>query len=100
MAPANSFEAGAYAAVRILAKVLAANPEASFADLPAIFETARFETPFGSIAIDARTQHATLPVEIGRVRDGGFEIVTREEAVAPTPICHATTATRRSDGPG
>jgi ABC-type branched-subunit amino acid transport system substrate-binding protein len=83
--PASSFEASAYASVQVLAKVLAVDPQADFADLPAIFSTRRFQTPFGETAIDPHTQHATLPVEIGRIQDAGFEVVSRTEAVVPDP---------------
>ena len=39
----------------------------------------------GPIAIDAHTQHATLPVIIGRIADGYFEVVSRQHEVAPDP---------------
>lgn len=81
----SSFEAAAYASVQVLAKVLAINPKAGFADLPAIFARQSFETPFGRIAIDPQTQHATLPVEIGRIDGDGFDVISRTEAVAPDP---------------
>jgi ABC-type branched-subunit amino acid transport system substrate-binding protein len=83
--PESSFEAAAYASVRVLAEVLAMRQSASFADLPAIFAERRFDTPFGRTAIDPRTQHASLPVEIGRIADGAFEVVGRTEAVEPDP---------------
>ncbi|MBL8579121.1 MAG: transporter substrate-binding protein [Mesorhizobium sp.] len=81
----SSLAASNYAAVQVLARVLAINPEATFAELPAIFAREQFDTPFGRIAIDPRTQHATVPVEIGRVSGEGFEVVQRTEAVAPDP---------------
>ena len=83
--PASSFEAAAYASIRVLAKVLAGNPDATFADLPAAFARTSFETPFGRTLIDPQTQHATLPVVIGRIADGGFETLSRTEGVAPDP---------------
>ena len=83
--PGSSFEAAAYASVRVLAQVLDAKPDAGFADLPALFRDREFDTPFGRIALDLRTQHATLPVEIGRIAGDGFELVSRSEAVAPDP---------------
>lgn len=83
--PASSFEAAAYASVRVLAKVLAGNPEATFAELPAVFAKATFQTPFGDTVIDPQTQHATLPVVIGRIGDGGIETVSRTEGVVPDP---------------
>ncbi len=83
--PASSFEAAAYACVRVLAKVLAGNADATFADLPFVFSKATFKTPFGDTVIDPQTQHATLPVVIGRITDDGFECVSRNEGVAPDP---------------
>lgn len=83
--PGNSFEASAYASVKVLAEVLAVDPKAGFADLPAIFAGSDFATPFGRTSIDPRTQHATLPVEIGRIAGAGFERVSRVEGVSPDP---------------
>jgi len=84
-APASSFQASAYASVRVLADVLALDPDAGFADLPRLFAGRTFDTPFGRTALDPRTQHATLPVEIGRIEAAGFRVVSRTEAVAPDP---------------
>jgi ABC-type branched-subunit amino acid transport system substrate-binding protein len=84
-APGSSFEAAAYASVRVLAKVLADRPRATFSDLPLAFEGATFDTPFGATQIDPQTQHATLPVVIGRIKDNGFEAVSRTHGVAPDP---------------
>ncbi|MEW9838121.1 transporter substrate-binding protein [Mesorhizobium marinum] len=83
--PASSFEAAAYASVRVLAKVLEGNPQATFAELPAVFAGTRFQTPFGETLIDPQTQHATLPVVIGQIGENGFETVSRIEGVAPDP---------------
>ena len=83
--PASSFEAAAYASVRVLAKVLTGNAHATFADLPFVFARTSFETPFGDTIIDPQTQHATLPVVIGQIGDNGFETVSRTEGVAPDP---------------
>lgn len=83
--PASSFEAAAYASVRVLAKVLAGNADATFADLPAVFARATFQTPFGDTVIDPQTQHATLPVVIGQIGDDGFDTVSRTDSVTPDP---------------
>lgn len=83
--PASSFEAAAYASVRVLAKVLDGNAEATFAELPPVFARVAFQTPFGDTVIDPQTQHATLPVVIGQIDDNGFETVMRAEGVAPDP---------------
>ncbi|MBN9244088.1 MAG: transporter substrate-binding protein [Mesorhizobium sp.] len=84
-APASSFQASAYASVRVLADVLAVDQEATFADLSGLFAGRTFATPFGRTALDPHTQHATLPVEIGRIEEGGFRVVSRTDAVAPDP---------------
>ena len=39
----------------------------------------------GRIGIDPNTQHATLPVVIERISGGSFEVIGREEEVAPDP---------------
>ncbi len=83
--PASSFEAAAYASVRVLAKVLAGNARATFANLPVVFANESFETPFGKTSIDPQTQHATLPVAIGQIGNGGFHTVSRTDGVAPDP---------------
>ena len=83
--PGSSFEAAAYASVQVLAKVLAGNVHATFADLPFVFAKASFDTPFGETIVDPQTQHATLPVVIGKIAEGGFEAISRTEGVAPDP---------------
>jgi hypothetical protein len=69
----------------VLAKVLTADRNAGFAALPALFRNASYQTLLGEIAIDPQTQHATLPVEIGRIAGLGFERVSRTERMAPDP---------------
>ena len=83
--PKSSFEASAYASVCVLAEILAKNPAAGWAELPAAFAERHFATPFGSTAIDPQTQHATLPVRIGRIDGKAFETVSRVKSVAPDP---------------
>jgi branched-chain amino acid transport system substrate-binding protein len=82
---ASSFEASAYAAVEVLADVLSHDPDAGPEACARAFAERRFKTRLGTIGIDPNTQHATLPVVIGRIADGAFEIVSREEEVAPDP---------------
>lgn len=82
---ASSLEASAYAAVEVLASVLAEHPDAGPETCARVFASRRFKTRLGTIGIDPNTQHATLPVVIGRIGEGGFEVVSREEAVAPDP---------------
>lgn len=83
--PASSFEAAAHASVRVLAEILAINPDASWTDLPNAFAGNVFRSPLGDIAIDPRTQHATLPVRIGRIEGTAFRTVSLTEGVAPDP---------------
>jgi branched-chain amino acid transport system substrate-binding protein len=83
--PASSFEASAYACVRVLADILAKNPEAQWNDLPKAFSGTSFQTPLGKITIDPQTQHATLPVQIGRIEGTAFKTVSLIEDVAPDP---------------
>lgn len=83
--PASSFEAAAYASVLALAKILARKPDALWTDLPRAFAETSFRTPLGDIAIDPQTQHATLPVQIGRIEGTSFRTVSLTEGVAPDP---------------
>ena len=80
----SSFFAAAYSAVLVLADRLAA--DAGAARRIPDFAGRRFATPFGEIAIDPQTQHASLPIRIGRVRDGGFDVVEESaQRVDPDP---------------
>jgi branched-chain amino acid transport system substrate-binding protein len=83
--PGSSLEAAANASVKALAAILADNPEARWTDLPATFSARSFATPLGAISIDPQTQHATLPVEIGRIDRAGFTTVSITKSVAPDP---------------
>ncbi|MBA3326486.1 MAG: transporter substrate-binding protein [Rhodobacteraceae bacterium] len=75
----SSFEAAAYGAVRTLAaKLGAGRPDADLATLLA-------RPTNGGLKLDARTQHAVLPVAIAQVRDGVFRTLARWEDVAPDP---------------
>ncbi|QPC88760.1 transporter substrate-binding protein [Mesorhizobium sp. NBSH29] len=81
----SSFEASAYASVQVMADVLSRDPEAGPAEFSKAFASRRFATGLGPITIDPRTQHATLPVVIGRIADGAFDVVSRMEEVEPDP---------------
>ena len=83
--PASSLEAAAHASVRVLAEILMRNPEARWTDLPKAFSGTAFRTPLGDIAIDPQTQHATLPVQIGRIEQARFRTVSLTKSVAPDP---------------
>ncbi|MEX6507586.1 transporter substrate-binding protein [Jiella sp. M17.18] len=84
----SSFFVAAYSSVLVLADLLNHGQQAGAvaADAPLAFADRSFATPFGEIAIDPQTQHASLPVKIGRVRGGRFEIVESSEGrVDPDP---------------
>ncbi|TFF21841.1 N-acetylmuramoyl-L-alanine amidase [Jiella endophytica] len=82
---ASSFYTAAYSAVLVLADLLEAGDAAS-ADGPLGFAGRTFQTPLGAIAIDPASQHAHLPIRIGRVRGGRFDLVESSPAlVAPDP---------------
>ena len=50
-------------------------------------------------AIDPKTQHATLPVEIGRIDGNAFHTVSRIEQVAPDPYLSRYDRTTLFSGP-
>ena len=82
----SSFEAAAYTAVVILAEVLAAAPAAGRRlDLPAAFAGRRFVSPYGTVEVDPRTQHLSLPVVIGRVNGTEVDALDVTQSVAPDP---------------
>lgn len=73
--PRSSFEAASHAAVTALADAI----ETAGTDDPAAVRKAvsgqPLQTVLGTIRIDPRTQHASLPFRIGRIRGLGFEVV-------------------------
>ena len=75
----SSFDAAAYGAVRTLAAKLGAGP--SDADLSTLLA----RPAAGGLAVDARTQHAVLPVVIAQVVDGVFRTIARWEDISPDP---------------
>ncbi|MBX3568080.1 MAG: transporter substrate-binding protein [Rhizobiaceae bacterium] len=81
--PRCSMEAAAHAAVLILADLI----ERAGTDDPAVVSTLLgtplFSTPLGPIRIDPRTQHAHLPVLIGRISGDRFEVVWKSEGALP-----------------
>jgi len=84
--PASSMEAAAHASVLVLADLI---EEAGTDDPAAIAERLggrAFDTPLGPIRIDPRTQHAHMPVLIGRIEGRAFRPVwSSETALAPDP---------------
>jgi branched-chain amino acid transport system substrate-binding protein len=98
--PASSFEASAYASVRALAEILVSNPDAQWTDLPKAFAGKTFQTPFGDTAIDPQTQHATLPVQIGRIEGTAFKTVSLSRGIAPDPYLSRYDRTAAFGRPG
>lgn len=82
---ASSFEAASYSSVRILAEVLASTGNAANGDLSAAFSGRAFETPCGTVRVDPRTHHASLPVVIGRIAGNDVEMIAATECVEPDP---------------
>lgn len=71
----SSFLAAAHAAVIMLADALEAAATTDLARIRRTLTELQFDTPLGKVRIDAQTQHASLPVRIGRVHDGAFHTV-------------------------
>ncbi|WP_206455946.1 transporter substrate-binding protein [Aurantimonas marina] len=67
----SSFFVSAFSSVIVLADMMSAGENQGNLD----FAGRTFATPFGPIAIDPQTQHASLPVKIGRVAGQAFEVV-------------------------
>ena len=98
--PASSFEAAAHASVRALAEILAKNPDAQWTDLPKAFAGRTFLSPLGDITIDPQTQHATLPVQIGRIEGTAFKTVSLSRGIAPDPYLSRYDRTAAFGRPG
>ncbi|WAJ28756.1 transporter substrate-binding protein [Antarcticirhabdus aurantiaca] len=84
--PRSSFEAAAHAAVTVLADAI----EAAGTDAPdavrRVLASRPHVTALGTIRIDARTQHAALPVKIARIAGPRFEVLEESRgAVEPDP---------------
>ena len=81
----SSFYAAAKSAVLVFADLMESRRTAAVGE-GLDFAGRQFDTPLGRIAIDPATQHASLPVRIGRVKDRRFEIVHASEGrVDPDP---------------
>lgn len=79
----SSFYAAAKSAVLVFADLMEsrqAAPHAARHDR-IDFTGRRFKTPLGEITVDPATQHASLPVKIGRVKNRRFEIVETSEGL-------------------
>ncbi|MBO0902936.1 transporter substrate-binding protein [Jiella sonneratiae] len=92
----SSFFVAAFSSVLVLADLLGAKERGAEeggttegprpGTAPLAFAGRSFSTPFGEIAIDPQTQHASLPVRIGRVSGGRFAIVEASQGrVDPDP---------------
>ena len=82
----SSLEAAAYASVRVLGRDPgAAIPRRAGPTCPTPSPARRSGRRSATSRIDPQTQHATLPVEIGRIEGGAFRTVSRSKAVAPDP---------------
>lgn len=84
--PGSSMEAAAQAGVLLLADLIEAagtdDPDA----IAPLLGSRPFETPLGTIRIDAGTHHASLPALVGRIEGDGFREAWRSEGVlAPDP---------------
>lgn len=84
--PTSSFMAASHAGVTVLAALIARAGSDAPGAIAAAFGATGFRTALGEIAIDGRTQHASLPVRLGRIRDGGFDLLESSATpVAPDP---------------
>lgn len=84
--PTSSFMAASHAAVMVLAESIRRCGSDDPAVIAGAFGKAPFRTALGDISIDRQTQHASLPVRLGRIRAGGFDILESSPAlVAPDP---------------
>ena len=84
----SSFYTAAKSAVMVFADLMESQKTSSSDTLRNRMASAGrlFRTPLGEIAIDPATQHASLPVKIGRVKNRRFEIVeTSDGLVAADP---------------
>src|SRR5699024_4493130 len=74
-AKAPSVQASAHAAVLMLADAVEAAESPDPQKIRQVFDRLEIETPLGRIAVDPHNQHTSLPVRIGCVVKGAFEIV-------------------------
>lgn len=77
----SSFEAAAHGAVRTLAALLSSSGQGTQGSTAELLASP-VATP---CRIDPETHHATLPVLIAQVRDGGFHILERRDDVPADP---------------
>lgn len=84
--PASSMEAAAKASVLILADLVEQAGTDNPAAITALLGGRSFSTLLGSLRIDPQTQHAHMPVLIGRICGGAFEVIWKSDtALAPDP---------------
>lgn len=75
----------AYAAVRLIARGLAATNGGDAAAVLGHAKAHDLASPLGPLRIDHVTNHAVLPARIARCRNGLYEIVSEGEAITPDP---------------
>lgn len=89
----SSFFEGAYLAVRRLAEAAALAGTDSPDAIKQALAGRTFSTPHGAMWIDPRTNHAALPIHLGRIRgDGGFDVILSRPAIAADPYLTASRA--------
>jgi branched-chain amino acid transport system substrate-binding protein len=82
----SSFFASAAVTLRLCAEAFAAAASDEPADLREALYQNTYETPFGALRIDARTNHAALPFHLGRITaSGSFDIAVSRPAMAADP---------------
>lgn len=83
--PISAFMATAYASARILVDAIAGLGTDDPAAVRARIAEGTHDTVLGDIAIDPVTNHATLPVHLGRIEGAGFGIVASRQAIVADP---------------
>lgn len=93
----SSFFEGAYTAVHLLAAAIAAAGTDEPGAVRRALTARSFDTVHGPLAVDPRTNHASLPFHLGRITpDDGFEVIASRPAMAADPYL---TGARPADRP-
>lgn len=86
VARASSFRVSAHAAILILADAIEAIGSSDPEKIRQALDKREVDTPLGRVAIDGQTQHTSLPIRIGRVVEGAFQLVWEGQGrQAPDP---------------
>jgi branched-chain amino acid transport system substrate-binding protein len=83
--PISAFMAAAYASARILVETIAGLGTDEPGDVRDRLAEGTHDTVLGDIAIDPVTNHATLPVQLGRIAGTGFELVASRQSIVADP---------------